>query len=90
MMAPHIKADLAKEVSRCFEGRLMPECLRESTTVVLRMERKQNYSLPSSYCPIALENSIAKLMEKIVADCITGAAEAHNLLSWNQMDARKQ
>jgi len=90
MMAPHIKANLAKEVSRCFEGGLMPGCLRESTTVVLRKERKQDYSLPSSYRPIALENSITKLMEKIVTDRITAAAEAHNLLPWNQMGARKQ
>ena len=90
VVAPLIKEDLAHAISRCFDSGSTPENFRESTTVVLRKERKGDYSLPSSYCPIALENTIAKLMEKLVAERIACAAEVHSLLPWNQMGARKQ
>lgn len=90
VLAPIIKDDLAQAISKCFASGATPESFRESITVVLRKERKKDYSLPSSYRPIALENSIAKLMEKLVAERIADAAEAHDLLPWNQMGARKQ
>jgi reverse transcriptase-like protein len=64
--------------------------MKESTTVVIRKERKQDYSLPQSYRPVALENTLAKVIEKIVADRISEAAETHNLLPWTQMGARKK
>ncbi len=89
-MAPVIKDDLGQAVSKCFTSGATPESFRESTTVVLRKERKRDYSLPSSYRPIAFGNTIAKLMEKLVAERIADATEAHNLLPWNQMGARKQ
>jgi hypothetical protein len=54
-----------------------------STTIVLRKERKKDYSLPGSYRPIALENTLAKVVEKVLADCIRDAAEANGLLPWN-------
>jgi len=31
-------------------------------------ERKKDYSLSSSYCLIALKNTIAKLMKKLIAE----------------------
>jgi len=85
-----IKDDLAQAISKCFASGATPETFRKSITVVLRKERKKDYSLPSSYRPIALENTIAKLMEKLVAERIADATEAYSLLSWNQMGARKQ
>jgi len=50
--------------------------------VVLQKEQKKDYSLPSSYCPITLENTLVKLMEKIVADRMAAAAEEYGLLPW--------
>ena len=90
VVAPFIKDDLAQAISKCFTKGATPGSFRESTTVVLRKERKKDYSLPSSYRPIALENTIAKLMEKLVAERIADATEVHGLLPWNQMGARRQ
>lgn len=84
-----IQEGLAQAMTRCLVGGQLPPKLKESHTVVLRKERKQDYSLPSSYRPIALENTIAKLLEKIIADRLAQAAEEHQLLPWAQMGARK-
>jgi hypothetical protein len=56
------------------------EGIKESTTVVLRKEKKADYSLPSSYRPIALENTIAKIIEKIIANHITAEIEHRTLI----------
>ncbi|KAF2177767.1 hypothetical protein K469DRAFT_517512, partial [Zopfia rhizophila CBS 207.26] len=58
---------------------------KESITIALRKEGKKDYSLPGSYRPIALENTLAKVIEKRVADLMAAAAEKHGLLPWNQM-----
>jgi hypothetical protein len=85
-----IAEDLAAAISHHFASGTLPLRMRESTTVALRKEGKKDYSLPSSYRPIALENSLAKLIEKVLAETITKAAEEFDLLPWNQMGARKQ
>jgi endonuclease/exonuclease/phosphatase family metal-dependent hydrolase len=81
---------LAKALSRSLTDGTIPPSLKESDTIVLRKERKQDYSLPSSYRPIALENTLAKLLEKIVADRLSQMAEDFNLLPWAQMGARRK
>src|SRR6266571_1062710 len=43
---------------------------------------------PSSYRPVALENTLAKVPEKHVANIISEAVEEHRLLPWNQMGGR--
>ncbi|OCK83582.1 hypothetical protein K432DRAFT_276893, partial [Lepidopterella palustris CBS 459.81] len=53
----------------------LPSQLKESTTVTLRKEAKKDYSLPGSYRPIAVENALTKVIEKVVADRISAAAE---------------
>ena len=90
LIALVISKDLAQAISHCLADRSLPLRYKESTTVVLRKDRKKDYSLPGSYRPIALENTLAKVIEKILADCISSAAEEHLLLPWNQMGARKQ
>ena len=85
-----ISEDFAQAISNCLAGGTLPTKYKESTTIVLRKEGKKDYSLPGSYRPIALENTLAKVIEKIIADRISSAAEEHSLLPWNQMGARKQ
>jgi len=80
MVAPLIKEDLAQAISKCFTKGATPRSFQESTTVVLQKKRKKDYFLPSSYRPIALENTITKLMKKLVAERIADATEAHDLL----------
>src|SRR5204862_1777547 len=59
-------------------------------TTVIRKERKGDYTLLSSYRPVALENTLAKVVERIVATKLTDTAEEHNLLLWNQMGGRRR
>ena len=64
--------------------------MRESTTIAFRKKSKKDYTISSSYRPIALENSLAKLIEKVLAVVITNTAKEFELLLWNQIEARKK
>jgi len=83
MVALVIIKDLAEAASYYFANRTIPESLKESITVVLRKEGKKDYSLPGSYRPITLKNTLAKVLEKYIANIILKAAEEHRLLPWN-------
>jgi len=83
MVAPVIIKDLAEAASHYFANGTIPKSLKESITVVLRKEGKKDYSLPGSYRPITLENTLAKVLKKHVANIISEAAEEHRLLPWN-------
>jgi hypothetical protein len=48
--------------------------------IALRKPGKKNYTLPAAYRPITLENMIAKIIEKMIANRITDTAETHELL----------
>ena len=76
-------------MSTALAGGSLPYRYKESTTIVLRKEGKKDYSLPSSYRPIALENTLAKVIEKALANRIADAAEKEGLIPWNQMGARR-
>ena len=84
-----IAPGMAKAISWIFRNGEIPTRLKESTTIVLRKDKKKDYSLPSSYRPIALENTIAKVIEKIIANRIISEAESRGLIPWNQIGTRK-
>ena len=48
-----------------------PKIGKSTTTVVLYKDSKVDYSLTNSYRPIALENTIAKVYEKLLATLIS-------------------
>ena len=48
----------------------LPECCKDTIIVILRKANKKDYSLPESYRPIALKNTLGKILEKIVAERI--------------------
>jgi len=48
--------------------------------VVLRKEGKADYLILGSYRPIALENTLSKILEKVIADYIIDTAKEHALL----------
>ncbi|KAI0993722.1 hypothetical protein K3495_g14462 [Podosphaera aphanis] len=83
------KVKLAHTITKVLQLGQIPPSFKESTTIALRKERRPDYSLPSSYRPIALENSMAKLIERIVADRLTVIEEEHSMLPWAQMGTRK-
>jgi len=72
--------DLVKVASYCFTNGIILESLKESITMVLRKEGKKNYSLLGSYRLITLKNTLAKVLEKYIANIILKAAEEHKLL----------
>ena len=80
LIIPSLADDLAQAISQRFASGSLPRDFKNSTTVVLRKDQKSDYSLPGSYRPIALEDTLAKLMEKLIADRISQAAEEHALL----------
>ena len=47
---------------------------------VLYKEGKADYLLLGSYCPITLENTLSKILERVIADRIADTAEEHALL----------
>ena len=53
---------------------------KQSTTVVLRKPGKPRYDTPKSYRPIALLNTMCKVLTAIMADLMTFYTEMHNLL----------
>ena len=67
-------------MSKFFAEESLPLRFNESTIVVLRKEEKRDYTLTGSYRFIALENILAKLVEKALANRITSVAEKYTLL----------
>jgi len=47
---------------------------------ILCKEGKADYLFPGSYRPIALENTLSKILERVIADYIVNTAEEHALL----------
>ena len=66
-----------------------PRLGRAIITFVLRKEGKADYLLPGSYRPIALENTLSKILERVIADRIVDTAEEHALLPQSQIGVRK-
>ena len=59
------------------------------TTFILCKKGKANYLFLGSYRPIALKNTLSKILEKVIVDCIADTAKKYALLLQNQMGARK-
>ena len=58
--------------------------------MVLQKEGKADYSLPSSYRPIALENTLGKVLERLVTERLSEVLKKNSLLPGTQFGARKQ
>jgi ribonuclease HI len=61
---------------------------KQFTTVVLRKPGKPNYSVPKAYRPIALLNTLAKLLSAVIAEQLSYYAEKYNLLPPNHFGGR--
>jgi len=64
----------------CFAIGYYPQLRRSITTVILWKEGKADYLIPGSYRPIALENTLSKILKKVIADRIADTVEEHALL----------
>ena len=57
-----------------------PTPLKETTTIILRKPHKPDYTRPNAYRPIALESTLGKILESIVAELISYLTETYDLL----------
>src|SRR6266571_2829482 len=76
---PLIAPWLADVARACFAIGYYPRLGRAMTTVVLRKEGKADYSLPGSYRPIALKNTLSKVLKRVIIKHIADTAEEHAL-----------
>ena len=71
-----------------FECTLMYKPWKTFTMVVLRKPGKPRYNIPKVYRPIALLNTMWKVLTTIVADQLTFVTEKHQLLPANHFGGR--
>ncbi len=72
----------------CLHLSYHPIHFKQSSTAVLRKPGKGDYSAPAAWRPIALLNTLGKVLEAVVASRITALSEEHGLLPPQQMGAR--
>ena len=53
---------------------------RAITIFILYKKSKANYLFPKSYYPIALKNTLNKILEKVIANYIVDIAKKYTLL----------
>jgi exonuclease III len=73
----------------CIRVGYNPQHFQTSTTVVLRKAAPRDFRLPKSYRPIALLNTLGKILESIIALRISWALEEQGLLPKGHLGGRK-
>ena len=76
LIAPWL-ADVARV---CFVIGYYPRLGRAIIMFILRKEGKADYLFPGSYRPIALENTLSKILERVIADHMADTVEEYALL----------
>jgi len=71
---------LTKLYNRIMDESFWPAQLKEAESVVIPKPNKNDYSTPKAYRPIALLNTIGKLLTKVLASRLQYDAIKHNLL----------
>ena len=66
-----------------------PQAFKESTTVVLQKPGKDDYSTPKSYRPIALMNTLGKVLDTVLIQRIQYTTESKHLLPATHIRGRK-
>ena len=84
-LVPH----LTRIYNQSLQLRYCPAYFRQSITIVFRKPGKDDYTMPKAYRPIALLNTISKLIDSIIARRISYVTEAHQLLPSTYIGGRK-
>ena len=71
---------LANIAKVCFVIGYYPRLRRAIIIVVLHKKGKADYSLPGNYHPIALKNTLSKILKRVIAKYIANTAEKYALL----------
>jgi hypothetical protein len=77
---PHIEIWLQKILQASLDLGHFPKAFKETTTVALRKPGKPDYSKSKAYRPIALENTIGKVFESVIAEIMSYLTETNELL----------
>jgi len=77
---PVIEYHLQTLVQASVRLRHFPKAFKHTTTVVLRKPSRPDYTKVKAYRPIALENTVGKVMESVIAEIISYLTETHELL----------
>lgn len=73
----------------CIQTGHNPQHFQTSITVTLRKAGPRDYRLPKAYRPVALLNTLGKILEAIIATRIAWAVEEHRLLPDTHLGGRK-
>ena len=68
---------------------IQPRAFKQAITVPIRKTRKENYIDPKSFRPIALLNTLEKVLESIILERLQYTAETYSLLLGTQIGARR-
>jgi hypothetical protein len=74
----------------CLTTGYYPKAFKHSCIVALQKPGKDDYTQPKSYRPIALLNTIRKILDAVIARRISFAVEMHSLLPAEHMSSRKE
>ena len=80
---------VAAITSACWRIGHYPKQFKHARTIVIRKPGKAAYDVPGAWRPIALLNTIGKLVEALTANRLREVAEEHGLLPATQMGARR-
>jgi hypothetical protein len=75
-----ISKGLAYTVSKLLIGDIILIRFQELTTLALHKKGKKDYSLPDSYRLITLENTLTKVMKKVLVNRLSLTMEEYSLL----------
>ena len=65
-----------------------PKPFKETTTIIIRKPGKPDYIKPNAYRPIALENTLRKILESIMTELICFLAESYHMLPTHHFGGR--
>lgn len=80
---------LHKLFNACLQLGYCPAHFKETITVALQKPGKDDYSQPKSYRPIALLNTLGKVLEAVIANRLTYLADTYQLLPSRHTGGRK-
>lgn len=86
LLVPH----LTRLFNQSLQLEYCPDHFRTSHTVVLRKPGKDNYTVPKAYRPIALLNTVGKIMDAVIARRLSYLAETYQVLPQLHIGGRRQ
>ena len=84
-----ISPRLSELFNACLRRSYCPRHFREAITISLRKPGRGDYSIPKAYRPIALLNTVGKIMEAVIATRLSYITEAFQLLPEAHHGGRK-